>query len=443
MGAYNLAKHPEILGAVNPLYAARYVLKFPRATLYVVGSVDLCITGCEALYADMGHFSRPAVRRAWYVIVWPALALNYLGQGSRLLDPTPIVDGNVFYALVPSTPAFVYPLVLVSWLATVIASQALISGAFSLVNQAIQLGLCPRVRVVHTNEAMEGQIYIPAVNWLYLAGCIFLVVVFKSSHNLAPAYGLAVTGTMAFTTVLFFMVATRVWKWNAVAIGAVCLGLILVDIAFFLSNAIQFFEGGYITILIAAAVAFVMLTWRTGRAALGAVLLRAALPVDLFLGSLKEERPARVKGTAVFMTSNPGVPPSLTHYFKHAKTLHETVILLTVHTKHVPTVPDAERVDEVSHFGEGMHGVSVAYGFMDTPDIPRVLGDLGGRGIDLDLNDVSYFLGRETLVFTGASKMTLPRKAIFKVMSQNAVAASAFFKLPPGRVVELGMQVEI
>lgn len=443
MGAYNLVKHPEILGALNPAYAARYVVKFPRATLFVVGSVDLCITGCEALYADMGHFSRPAVRRAWYVIVWPALALNYLGQGSRLLDPTPIVDGNVFYALVPSTPMFVYPLVLVSWLATVIASQALISGAFSLVNQAIQLGLCPRVRVVHTNEAMEGQIYIPAVNWLYLVGCIFLVVVFKNSHSLAPAYGLAVTGTMAFTTILFFMVATRVWKWNAMGIGAVCLGLILVDVAFFLSNAMQFFEGGYITILIAAAAAFVMLTWRTGRAALGAVLLRAALPVDLFLSSLKEERPARVKGTAVFMTSNPGVPPSLTHYFKHAKTLHETVILLTVQTKHVPTIPDAERVDEVQHLGEGMHAVKIGYGFMETPDIPRVLGELGERGVDLDPKDVSYFLGRESLVFTGESGMTLPRKAFFKVMSQNAVAASAFFKLPPGRVVELGMQVEI
>jgi KUP system potassium uptake protein len=443
MGAYALSKHPDIVGAINPAYAVRYVLKFPRATLYVIGSVDLCITGCEALYADMGHFSRPAVRRAWYFVVWPALILNYLGQGARMLDPTPIVDGNVFYALVPSTPGFVYPLVIISWLATVIASQALISGAFSLVRQAIQLGLCPRVSVIHTNERVEGQIYIPEVNWIYLALCIGLVLAFKSSHNLAPAYGLAVTGTMAFTTILFFLVATRLWKWNTFLAGLLCAGLILVDIAFFVSNATQFFEGGYITILIAAATAFVMLTWRKGREALGAIMRGAALPMDLFLSSLEHERPVRVKGTAVFMTSNPGVPPSLTHFFKHAKTLHETVVLLTVSTVHVPEVPSGQRIAEVIDYGHGFHGAKVVYGFMETPDIPQILGAMRDKGVAIDLGDVSFFLGRESLVFTGKSKMSLPRKIFFKLMSQNAVAASAFFKLPPGRVIELGMQIEI
>lgn len=443
IGVHNLVKHPEIIGAINPAYALRYVLKFPRATLYVIGSVDLCITGCEALYADMGHFSRPAVRRAWYWIVWPALVLNYLGQGSRMLDPTPIVDGNVFYALVPSTPAFVYPLVIISWFATVIASQALVSGAFSLVNQATQLGLCPRVSVIHTNKNVEGQIYIPEVNWIYLALCIALVLVFKNSHSLAPAYGLAVTGTMAFTTIFFFLVATRLWNWNALAIGALCAVLIFVDVTFFVSNATQFIDGGYITIMIALAVAFIMLTWRKGRMALADVLQRAALPTDLFLSSLKEEKPPRVRGTAVFMTSNPGVPPSLTHYFKHSKTLHENVVLLTVQTMHVPEVPESARINEVTHHGEGFHSAKVCYGFMETPDIPRVLRAMTARGIDVDLNDVSFFLGRESLVFTGNSKMSLPRKVFFKMMSQNAVAASAFFKLPPGRVIELGMQVEI
>jgi KUP system potassium uptake protein len=296
---------------------------------------------------------------------------------------------------------------------------------------------------VHTNEAIQGQIYVPAVNWAYLLACIALVVVFKSSHNLAPAYGLAVTGTMAITTIMFFLVATRVWKWNPIAIGALCIGLVLVDLAFFVSNAIQFFEGGYVTILIATVCAFVMLTWRAGRAELASVLQRAALPVDLFLSSLKEEKPPRVHGTAVFMTSNAGVPPSLTHYFKHAKTLHEQLMLLTVQTKSVPAVPDAKRVEEVVHHGEGVYGVRLTYGFMETPDIPKVLGQLCDHGIAIDQKDVSYFLGRESLVFTGKSKMSHPRKVFFKVMSQNAVAASAFFKLPPGRVVELGMQVEI
>lgn len=448
MGVYSLVKHPEILGAINPLYAARYVVKFPRATLYVIGSVDLCITGCEALYADMGHFGRPAVRRAWYWIVWPALALNYLGQGSRMLDDAPIVDGNVFYALVPSTPAFVYSLVIISWLATIIASQALISGAFSLVNQAMQLGLFPRVRVIHTNEKMEGQIYIPEVNWLYLVLCVLLVVLFKNSHSLAPAYGLAVTGTMAFTTVLFFLVATRVWKWNVIAMGMTCLALIIVDIGFFLSNATQFFEGGYITILIAVAAAFVMLTWRKGRAALGAVLQNAAMPMDLFLESLRIEKPLRVKGCAVFMTSNPGVPPSLTHYFKHAKTLHENIVFLTVQTAHVPEIPEDKRITDVKSYGEGLYGVRVSYGFMETPDIPKILGEAlkkhdGAAKLDINPADVSFFLGRESLVFSGKSKMSLPRKLFFRVMSQNAVPASAFFKLPAGRVIELGMQIEI
>ncbi|HEY2516078.1 MAG TPA: KUP/HAK/KT family potassium transporter [Polyangiaceae bacterium] len=443
MGASNLVKHPDVVAAVNPLYAARYMLHFPKATAYVIGSVDLCITGCEALFADMGHFGRPAVRRAWYWVVWPALAINYLGQGARMLDPVPIVDGNVFYALVPSTPGFVYPLVLISWLATVIASQALISGAFSLVNQATQLGLFPRVSVVHTNAQVEGQIYIPQVNWSYLALCIVLVLGFRSSHNLAPAYGLAVTGTMALTTVLFYLVATRVWRWQRFLIGPVCACLVVVDLGFFASNATQFLEGGYITILIAVAVTFAMLTWRRGRMALGALLQAAALPMEIFLASLREERPYRVKGTAVFMTSNPGVPASLMHYFKHAKTLHEQIVFLTVQTLHIPEVPEAERIAEVTPHGEGLVGAKVRYGFMETPDIPKVLGKLSEHGFTVDARDVSYFLGRETLVFTGKSRMSLPRKAFFKLLSQNAVAASTFFRLPPGRVIELGMQIEI
>ena len=443
MGVASIVKHPEIVAALNPLHAVRYVQSFPKATLYVIGSVDLCITGCEALYADMGHFSRPAVRRAWFWVVWPALALNYLGQGSRLLDPTPIVDGNVFFSLVPSTPIFVYPLVVISWLATIIASQALISGAFSLIGQAMQLGLFPRVNVVHTNPSVEGQIYIPEVNWAYLCLCIMLVLVFRNSHNLAPAYGLAVTGTMAFTTILFYLVATRVWRWNFLIIGPVCTGLICLDIGFFVSNATQFMEGGYVTILIAASVAFAMLTWRKGRAALYAELQKTALPMDLFLASVKEEKPARVKGTAVFMTSTVGAPHSLIHYFKHAKTLHERVVFLTVQTQHVPNVPEEQRITDVVEYGDGFFGAKVVLGFMETPDIPKTMSKMKKFGVEVDLNDLSFFLGRESLVFTGKSKLSLPRKVFFKFLSNNAVPASAFFRLPPGRVIELGIQIEM
>ena len=443
MGVASIVKHPDIFAALNPLHCVHYVQHFPKATLYVIGSVDLCITGCEALYADMGHFSRPAVRRAWFWVVWPALALNYLGQGSRLLDAAPIASGNVFYALVPSTPGYVYPLVIISWLATIIASQALISGAFSLVGQAMQLGLFPRVSVVHTNAHVEGQIYIPEVNWAYLGLCIMLVVVFRSSHNLAPAYGLAVTGTMAFTTILFYLVATRVWKWSAFIIGPVCAGLICVDLGFFVSNATQFMEGGYVTILIAVVVSFVMLTWRKGRALLGAALQKSSLPMDLFLSSVKEEKPVRVPGTAVFMTSNPGAPHSLIHYFKHAKALHQRIVFLTVQTKHVPTVPEEQRIAEVIDYGDGICAAKILLGFMETPDIPKTMALLERSGVKVDLNDLSFFLGRESLVFTGKSTMSLPRKVFFKFLSNNAVPASAFFRLPPGRVIELGIQIEL
>jgi KUP system potassium uptake protein len=444
MGVCNLALHLEVLAAFNPWYALRYVYHFPRATLFVIGSVDLCITGCEALFADMGHFGRPAVRRAWFWIVWPALMLNYLGQGARLLDARPIADGNVFYALVPTSAAFVYPLVIISWLASVIASQALISGAFSLIRQAIQLGLFPRVSVVHTNPAVEGQIYLPAVNWGYLLLCIILVAGFRSSHNLAPAYGLAVTGTMSFTTVMFFFVATRVWKWKAWWIGPVCGGLIAIDIAFFISNAAQFFQGAYITVAIALGAAYTMMTWQKGRAALGKVIRDAMLPTELFLSSLRAEKPIRVRGTAVFMTSNPGgMPHSLTHFFKHTKALHKKVILLTVLTRHVPDVPDDQRVTEVTDLGEGFTWVQAAYGFMESPDIPALMRRVKQQGVDVDMDDLSFFLGRESLLFTGASGMSAVRKLFFKILNQNAVPASAFFKLPPGRVVELGIQVEI
>ncbi len=443
MGGVSFAHHPEIISAVNPWCAVKYMAAFPKATLYVIGSVDLCITGCEALFADMGHFGRPAVRRAWFFIVWPALLINYLGQGARMLDPAPIVDGNVFYALVPSSAVFVYPLVMVSWLATIIASQALISGAFSLVSQAVQLGLFPRVNVVHTNEHVEGQIYIPEVNWAYMILCIVLVLAFRSSHNLAPAYGLAVTGTMGFTTVLFYLVAVHVWHWKRWLVAPLCLVLVFIDIAFFLSNATQFMEGGYVTIAVALVLAFMMLTWRKGREALGNVLRGAALPLETFMKQAQESPAPRLKGTAVFMTGNPGAPPSLVQFFRHTKTLHEQVLFLTVQTRHEPQVPEAERITEVRDLGLGFYTAKVAFGFMESPDIPRTIGRLAEHGFHADPGDVSFFLGRESLVFTGASKMSLPRKVFFKFLSQNAIAASTFFKLPPERVVELGMQVEI
>ena len=454
LGAPWIARHPEVLRALNPVYAARFFATNKFHGFMVLGSVVLCITGGEALYADMGHFGRKPIVYAWYGVVLPALLLSYTGQAAFLLERGTIDESHsVFYRLVvdPESPFFKlagpaarYPVVVVATVATVVASQALISGAYSLTRQAVQLGFSPRVTIVHTSGEAEGQIYIPEVNWALMVACIGLVLAFRASTALAAAYGIAVTGTMGITSVLFYVVSKEklgMAPWKAAGLLALFLS---VDLAFFGANLLKFTDGGWLPIACAIAIFTLMTTWKKGRAALAASMFEATLPLSAFLADLEELKPHRVRGTAVFMTSNlDGAPPVLLHHFKHNKVLHERIVLLAVTTTDAPEVPASERC-EVSEAGGGFFRVKLRFGFMQTPNVPAALAAAQASGqLTVDLGDVSYFLGRETLLVTGKSTMPRWRKRVFAIMSRNALPATMFFGIPANRVVELGTQVEL
>jgi KUP system potassium uptake protein len=440
LGAVQLLHEPRALLAIDPSRAIHFFIANRLHGFFVLGGVVLAITGAEALYADMGHFGPGPIRRSWFIVVLPALFLSYFGQGSLLLQH-PELAANPFYALVPSWA--LYPMVILATGATVVASQALISGAYSLTQQAVQLGYFPRITIVHTSKETEGQIYIPEINSLLLCACVGLVLSFKSSSALAAAYGIAVTGTMAITTITYYFVVTRTWKWPVWQAAPLCLAFLGVDVAFFAATSTKLLEGGWFPILLASAVFVVMTTWHTGRRYLAQSMADAAFPMDLFLKDLAGHKPIRVKGTAVFMASNAnGVPPVLLHYLKHSQTLHEQVVLLTVIGLHVPEAHADERV-RAEALGENFFRVTVRYGFMETPDIPRAIADCSLRGVPIAVDRVSYFLGRETLLPSGEARMHPWRKRLFSFISRNAVPATAYFGLPPGRVVELGMQIRL
>jgi len=433
-------RRPEVLGAVNPVHALRFFEAHQGHGFLLLGSVVLCITGGEALYADMGHFGRKPIRWAWYGVVFPALLCNYFGQGAVLLERGEAVRANPFFGMLSGW--LVYPMVAVATVATVVASQALISGAFSLTQQAVQLGYCPRLTIVHTSGSAEGQIYIPEVNRILMVACIALVVAFRESTHLAAAYGIAVTGTMTITSLLFYQV-TRQWAWAPWKSNALLALFLALDLAFLGANAVKIVDGGWLPLLMAAAVFAGMSTWKQGRRALGEHILATTLPKQLFLDDVRATRPHRVKGTAVFMTSNPqGAPPVLLHHFKHNKVLHELVILLSVQTRHVPEVPVAERL-AIEELGEGFWQVTATYGFMETPDVTECLSLCRARGLPVDPATASFYLGRETLLTTGRSPMARWRKVLFTVLSRNARPANMFFNIPPNRVVELGTQIEL
>jgi KUP system potassium uptake protein len=439
LGAKEILANLRVLRAVSPLYAVSFFVENRGHGFLILGAVVLCITGGEALYADMGHFGRGPIKKTWYAIVWPSLVLNYFGQGAKLLaDPS--AASNPFYALVPSWA--LYPTVAVATAATVVASQALISGAFSLTQQAVQLGYFPRVTVVHTSKEEAGQIYIPEVNSGLLVACIVLVLAFQKSSALAAAYGIAVTGTMGITTVVYYVVIRRTWgwsRWKALPLAGLFLSF---DLAFFAANSAKFFHGGWVPIAMAAGIFTVMTTWKTGRKHLAAAIQSVILPLDLFLEDVKRMNLHRVRGTAVFMASSPeGTPPILLHHVKHNQVLHEKVVLLSIQALNVPDVPPERRVN-VSPRGEGIYQVTACYGFMQTPNAPSVLQACKQHGLDIDLGRTSYYLGRETLLPTGRSKMSHWRKGLFAFISRNARPATAYFGLPPNRVVELGMQVD-
>jgi KUP system potassium uptake protein len=439
-GAPWIVRHPAILGAVNPIHAVRFFIEHRLHGFLVLGSVVLCITGGEALYADMGHFGIKPIRRAWSFCVFPALLLNYFGQGALLLE-RPEAASNPFYALVPGP--WLYPMVVLATVATVVASQALISGAFSLTRQAVQLGYLPRVTIIHTSGKTEGQIYIPEVNGLLMFACLALVVGFKESSNLADAYGIAVTGTMAITSMLFYSVARRRWSWSRARAGTVLAMFLTFDLAFFSACSAKIAHGGWFPLLVAIGILVVMLTWKKGRTLMGEKIAAEALPLEVFLEDIDLTNPVRVPGTAVFLTSTRrGTPAVLLHHFKHNKVLHEQVIILSIVTDAVPEVPSTEFV-HLKFFDRGFWGVTAHYGFMQTPDILQVLRACASQGLYLNEADTSFYLGRETLLDGKGRGMAAWRKRLFRFLSRNARSATDFFSIPPNRVVEIGTQIEL
>jgi KUP system potassium uptake protein len=454
LGAREIFREPRILAAVNPWYAVEFFQLHGRAGALVLGAVVLVITGAEALYADMGHFGRRPIRVAWFGFVMPALLINYFGQGALILRE-PDAATNPFFRLAPAP--LVWPLVVIAALAAIVASQALISGAFSLTQQSVQLGYSPRVTIVHTSKQEAGQIYIPEVNKALMIGTLLLVVMFKTSTSLGAAYGIAVTGTMGITTVLFYVVAKSQWKWVPWKIMSLTVALLAIDIAFLAGNLIKIPHGGWIPIAIALAVFTLMSTWKTGRKLLNRVMQAGSLPLDLFLGDVARRKPPRVPGTAVFMTSSAeGVPVVLLHHLKHNKVLHEQVILMSVLTQEVPEIKPTERLT-VQKLEHGFYRLTAQYGFMEQPNVPEILQLARELGVRTKPNDTTFYLGRERIIVSdGAHRpdtrrapadLEVPRlakwrKKLFVVMSRNARSATEFFEIPPNRVVELGAQVE-
>jgi KUP system potassium uptake protein len=440
LGTVQIAKYPQVLSAVHPIHAFRFFVIHMWHGFVVLGSVVLVITGGEALYADMGHFGRGPIRVAWFTLVMPALVLNYFGQAAHVIRH-PEAAANPFFALVP--PSLIYPMVALSTAATIIASQALISGAYSLTRQAVQLGFCPRVTIVHTSGRAEGQIYIPEINWALAIACVWLVLTFKESTELAAAYGIAVTGTMGITSIIYFVVLRRAWGWPVWKAGALVGTFLSFDIPFFAANALKFFNGGWFPVAVALGVFIVMTTWKKGRTVVARNLAEKILPTKFFLADVEAHCPHRVPGMAVFMASNPdGVPIVLLHHWKHNQVLHEIVILLTVLSEPIPEVSADARMT-AADLGRGFFQITAHYGFMETPNVPAIMRMAAERGVPYRPERTSYFLGRETLLTTGDTKMFRWRKSLFAFISRNARSATQYFDIPPDRVVELGMQINL
>ncbi|GIW44547.1 MAG: putative potassium transport system protein kup 1 [Candidatus Binatia bacterium] len=426
--------------ALNPWHGIEFFARNGLQGFLVLGSVVLCITGGEALYADMGHFGRRPIRLAWYGLVFPALLLNYFGQGALLLAE----GGKVTHPFFELAPAWMlYPLVGLATLATIIASQALISGAFSLTHQASQLGYLPRFNIIHTSEEQAGQIYIPQVNVALGALCLLLVLGFQSSSALAGAYGLAVTGTMTATTLLFYAVTRELWSWSLAAAVAAASLFLLFDLAFLLANLPKLPHGGWFALAVGIVVFTILTTWKRGRTEVAALLERASLSEEAFLADVENQKVVRVDGTAVVMTSTPrGIPAVLLHYVKHTKTLHKRVVLLSILTEKRPEVPDKEKI-EVKELGSGFYRIIAHFGFMEVPRIRHVLRLCQAKGLAFDLMTTTFFLGRETLLPTGRARMAKWRKRLYILLARNAPSAAAFFEIPVNRVVELGAQLEL
>jgi KUP system potassium uptake protein len=440
LGLREILQSPRILLSLNPWHAWEFFSVNRLHGFVVLGSVVLCITGGEALYADLGHFGRRAIQISWLGLAGPALLLNYFGQCALLLDH-PEASFHPFYGLVPS--AGLYPMVALSTIATVIASQALISGAFSLTQQAIQLGFSPRVHIVHTSAEVKGQIYIPGINYALMVACLILVLTFRESSRLAGAYGLAVTATMGLTSVLYLVAALHVWRWPLwKALPPVALFL-LFDVSYFGANLFKLMDGGWITLAVAMAITTIFTSWRAGREELKRQLSTDLLPIETFLDDIQKHPLSRVRGTAVFMTLSPqGTPPTLLHHVKHNHVLHEHVVLLTIQAADTPKVADEDRV-RFERLPAGFYRLVAWFGYMETPNVPKIMRLAACFGLPLEPTKTSFYLGRETLLINGKSRMPHWRKALFAFMSRNAANPAGYFGIPPNRVVELGAQIRL
>jgi KUP system potassium uptake protein len=440
LGITWIARQPIVLGAVNPMHAVEFFRTNGLHAVAVLGAVFLVVTGGESLYADLGHFGPRPIRLAWFTLVLPALLLNYFGQGALLLT-----DGQTsnqpFFMLAPGWARL--PLVVLATAAAIIASQALISGAFSLTRAAIQLGYAPRLDIEHTSSFAMGQVYVPQVNWFLAISCVLIVIGFKSSAALAAAYGIAVALTMLITGTLLPVVARMRWKWSLPAVLAFVLLFVTIDLSYVAGNAFKILQGGWLPLVIATLIFTLMTTWKTGRRLVAERLTARAYPLEEFVAAVAANPPTRVPGTAVFMTAQPtGTPAALAHNLRYNKILHEHVVVLTVTTAQVPHLTSEDRMT-VQSLGSGLYNVRIQYGFMEDPDVPEAIERLREHGVPIEADDVTYFLGRETIVVSRREGMAIWREKLFVLMARNAVRATAYFKLPPERVVELGVQVEM
>jgi KUP system potassium uptake protein len=440
LGIRGIVENPTVFAAINPIYGIDFLLHAGKAGFVVLGAVVLVITGGEALYADMGHFGRRPIRLAWYTMVCPALIINYFGQGAWLLSH-PSAKENPFYNLAPSWA--LYPMVIVATSAAIIASQALISGAFSITMQAIQLGYSPRMQIDHTSSETRGQIYMPQLNWALAIACIGLDLGFQSSSNLAAAYGVAVTITMLVTTILFYVAARRLWRWKAWRAGLLCGLFIGIEAVLCSATMLKITHGGWFPLVVAGIVFTLMTTWRTGRRVLGERLRASFIPLALFLDDVERAAPLRVPGTAVFLSSNADATPlALLHNLKHNRVLHQSVIFLTVQTQDVPHVDMADRL-QLEKLRDGFHRIVAHYGFMEDPNVPEILERCRPMGLEFNVMSTTFFLSRETIIPTRTPGMAIWREKLFAFLSRNAQRPTDFFRIPANRVVELGMQVEM
>ena len=440
LGIINIVQAPEILSAFSPHHGINFILHSPGHAFMVLGAVFLVMTGGEALYADIGHFGVKPIRFGWFGFVMPTILINYMGQGALLLahGDDPVVRANPFFHMVPD--AMLLPLVILATVAAVIASQAVITGVFSVTRQAIQLGLLPRMEIVHTSEHAMGQIYVPAVNWMLMLCVVGLIISFKSSSGIAAAYGVAVSLTMVLELGLLFVVARKVWNWGPLGMSLLVF-FMLVDLTFFTSNAIKIPQGGWFPLVMAAGLVAIMSTWRRGRKLIAEAIQNQSMPLDVFM--MATEGVPRVDGTAIFLTRTPeGIPHTLLHNLKHNKVLHKRVVMLSLVIEDVARVPDEDRV-EIVEFGQGFYRVIAKFGFVEDTEVPHVLGLCKAHGLDFEMMDTTFFLGRETLLPSKKPGMAIWREHLFSWMWKNATRAMDFLRLPPNRVVELGTQVEI